>query len=205
MRRSEAFGPYLRSVRVRRHIALDTIARETKVPVEIWEAMEDDEFDSWPNGVVARGWIAAYARVVGLDPDDVINEFCRRFPQGDRRRDRVIVNVASALGQPAVWQDDWRGTERRAPLMRLRELRRLADRERRWGTAIDIAATVVVGAVAAAVGRVPLWMAVGASGILWFAVCARLKQSVGTLVVRWCSSRPSQSIVIPTAAEQDRD
>ena len=84
------FGPRLKSERERRGISLETISAVTKVGVDLWDGLERNDFSRWPTGIFARAFVRDYARAVGLDEDEVIDEFCRLFPIGDRRADRLI-------------------------------------------------------------------------------------------------------------------
>lgn len=86
----EAFGPNLRRIRIQRGVSLQQIADETNVSEVLWAAMERNDFSRWPNGIFARAYIRDYAKMVGADPDAAVDEFCRWFPQGDRRADRQI-------------------------------------------------------------------------------------------------------------------
>jgi hypothetical protein len=92
------FGPSLRKEREWRRISLDEIALATKVSADLWEGMERNDFSRWPSGIFARAFVRDYARVVGLDGDAVVNEFCRQFPVGDRRADRIVEAQAELLG-----------------------------------------------------------------------------------------------------------
>src|SRR4051812_23006536 len=86
----EAFGPNLRRVRIQRGVSLQHIAAETNVSEVLWAAMERNDFSRWPNGIFARAYVRDYAKMIGADPDATVDEFCRWFPQGDRRADRQI-------------------------------------------------------------------------------------------------------------------
>jgi hypothetical protein len=94
----ETFGPRLRSERERRGISLETIASVTKVGKELWEGLERNDFSRWPTGIFARAFVRDYSLAVGLDPDEVIDEFCRLFPVGDRRADRLIKAHGELIG-----------------------------------------------------------------------------------------------------------
>ena len=52
---------------------------------QLLAAFERNDLSGWPRGLYARAWVRAYANVVGLDPSPTVDEFCRLFPQGDRR------------------------------------------------------------------------------------------------------------------------
>jgi transcriptional regulator with XRE-family HTH domain len=81
----EAFGPNLRRARIQRGVSLQQIATETNVSEVLWAAMERNDFSRWPNGIFARAFIRDYCKLIGADPDATVDEFCRWFPQGDRR------------------------------------------------------------------------------------------------------------------------
>ena len=93
----EAFGPNLRRIRLQRGISLQQIATETNVSEVLWAAMEKNDFSHWPNGIFARAYVRDYARIIGADADATVDEFCRWFPQGDRRVDRLIQEQAEIV------------------------------------------------------------------------------------------------------------
>ena len=81
----ETFIARLRRHRERNQISIQQIATTTRVKPELFEAFERNDLSGWPRGLYARAWIRGYANVVGLDAIDTVDEFCRLFPQGDRR------------------------------------------------------------------------------------------------------------------------
>src|SRR6516225_7302385 len=90
MSEKDAFGPRLRRERERRGISLDHIAVITNVGVELWMGLERNDFSQWPGGLFARAFVRDYARAVGLDADEVVDDFCRLFSVGDRRANSLI-------------------------------------------------------------------------------------------------------------------
>ena len=102
----EAFGPNLRRVRLQRGVSLDQMTADTNVPVELWEGMERNDFSRWPSGIFARAYVRAYSAAVGVDPDATVDEFCRWFPQGDRRAAPLMQAHAEIIGHDLEWQDD---------------------------------------------------------------------------------------------------
>jgi transcriptional regulator with XRE-family HTH domain len=115
MTAQERFGPNLRRIREQRGITLEQLAERTNVDVELWAAMERNDFSRWPSGIFARAFVREYARGIGIDPESTVDEFCRHFPQGDRRRGELIRDQASLLGVASEWHDDLTpaGRERR--------------------------------------------------------------------------------------------
>jgi transcriptional regulator with XRE-family HTH domain len=93
----DAFGPNLRRTRLQRGITLQTISEETKISVEMLAGLERNDFSQWPYGIYARAYVRQYAYAIGLDPDVTVDEFCRWFPQGDRRLDRQIRGQAEIV------------------------------------------------------------------------------------------------------------
>ncbi|PYQ74864.1 MAG: hypothetical protein DMG04_09175 [Acidobacteria bacterium] len=94
----EAFGPNLRRIRVQHGISLEQIAAQTKVSVALWSGLERNDMSRWPTGIFARSYVREYARI-GAD------EFCRCFPQGDRRAERLIRGQAEIVGHPIEYDE----------------------------------------------------------------------------------------------------
>ena len=101
----EAFGPNLRRLRLQRGLTLDQIADRTKVTVALWEGLEANDLSRWPSGVFARSYVREYAEIVGADPEATVDEFCRWFPQGDRRAEPIIRGQAQIVGHNLDWED----------------------------------------------------------------------------------------------------
>ncbi len=106
MSHKHSFGLRLRAARERRGLTLEFITAKTKVPVALWEALERNDFANWPSGLFARAYVRDYARLVGLDAEEVVEEFCRYFPQGDRRRGNLIRAQAEVVDIRSQYRDD---------------------------------------------------------------------------------------------------
>jgi transcriptional regulator with XRE-family HTH domain len=118
MSERDTFGPRLRRERERRGISLDTLADRTNVSIELWIGLESNDFSKWPGGLFARSFVRDYARVLGLDPVEVVDDFCRLFPIGDRRALPKLRAQAELIGHELEAGDDRRlipgGVDRRA-------------------------------------------------------------------------------------------
>jgi transcriptional regulator with XRE-family HTH domain len=101
----DAFGPNLRRLRLQRQLTVEQIAASTKIAASLFHGLERNDFARWPNGVYARAYIRQYAEAVGADPDQAVDEFCRWFPQGDRRTERVVREHAEIIGHDLQWKD----------------------------------------------------------------------------------------------------
>ena len=118
MTEQETFVTRLRRHRERNRIPLEEISRDTRVKLELLEGLERNDLSAWPRGLYARAYIRAYAAAIGLDGADAVDEFCRLFPQGDRRAEPVIREMAAIVASQSSFQYDYRyasETDRRAP------------------------------------------------------------------------------------------
>jgi transcriptional regulator with XRE-family HTH domain len=102
----ESFGPNLRRIRVQRGIGIDQIAETTNIAQDLLEGLERNDFAEWPTGIFARAYVRQYAYAIGVDPDATVDEFCRFFPEGDRRAEGVIREHAEIVGHDLDWSDD---------------------------------------------------------------------------------------------------
>ena len=71
----DSFGARLRQRREERQIDLIAISEQTKIKLQLLEALERDDVSHWPSGIFRRAYIRAYAQMIGLDPDVVVREF----------------------------------------------------------------------------------------------------------------------------------
>lgn len=101
----EAFGPNLRRLRLQRGLTLEEIAEQTKVSVALWDGLEQNDLSRWPTGLFARSRLREYAEIVGADPDATVDEFCRWFPEGDRRAEKLIRGQAAIVGHSLDWEE----------------------------------------------------------------------------------------------------
>ena len=109
----ESFVTRLRRHRQRNQISLDEIASAIRVKRELLEGLENNDLTGWPQGLYARAVIRSYATVVGLDPDNTIDDFCRLYPQGDRRVRGTIQEMAAIVAEPSEYRDEFPHEDRR--------------------------------------------------------------------------------------------
>ena len=172
----EQFGPRLRREREKRRIELDEIATATNVGVELWEGLERNDFSRWPTGIFARAFVRDYARVVGLDADAIVDEFCRHFTIGDRRASRIVQAHGQLIGHSVDWAE---GAE---PLPAGRDRRRRSRdaappprlpatyRPRILAASLDVACVALVGLVGGSLLPTGFWGAAGFGGFVYFTV-----------------------------------
>jgi len=83
------FGEFLRKERELRGITLEEISKQTKVHTRFLEAIEQDDLSVLPAKAFAKGFLRSYARMVGLDEDQVITnfEYCHQTLQPEEYAD----------------------------------------------------------------------------------------------------------------------
>jgi transcriptional regulator with XRE-family HTH domain len=205
MAERDTFGPRLRSERERRGISLDTIASVTKVGIELWEGLERNDFSRWPTGIFARAFVRDYALAVGLDPDEVIDEFCRLFPIGDRRAERLIKAHGELIGHNVSMDGSMvppGGDRRSAARVRAEQARarriRLAPRAVAAG--VDTGTALLTATTLSVVLGTGFWTTAGAVGLAYYAISTiALGTTPGSRAVDYLRQR------VPTLfAVQDR-
>jgi hypothetical protein len=171
---SDAFGPRLRAERERRSISIETIASVTKVGGDLWEGLERNDFSRWPSGIFARAFVRDYARAIGLDADEVVDEFCRLFPLGDRRGSRLIQAQAQLIGHHLAYAESGAlpaDGDRRSPSERmLDESAALRARlvSRSLATAVDAAASLGLAASVSALMNISFWAIAGVVTVMYY-------------------------------------
>jgi transcriptional regulator with XRE-family HTH domain len=172
----DRFGPNLRRIREQRRISLEQVADGTNVDIELWAGMEANDFSRWPSGIFARAFIREYARIVGVDAESTVDEFCRYFPIGDRRRGQILRAEAELLGVQSQWHDDQlpASTDRRSatPAPGFEDSARdavLARRSRIAAAIFDVGLSATAGLAIARLFWLPAWPVVGVAALAYHA------------------------------------
>jgi hypothetical protein len=92
----DSLGRRLRSERERRLITLEAIATNTKINVGLLRDLERDDVTRWPGGIFRRSFVRSYAEAIGLDGDEIVQEFLDRFPDSEQLK---AIAVAVAQGE----------------------------------------------------------------------------------------------------------
>src|SRR4029450_10388481 len=70
-----ALGDDLRLARERVGMSLHGLSERTKIREGLLDAIEHDDFARLPAGLLARAFLRAYAREVGLDPESIVKRY----------------------------------------------------------------------------------------------------------------------------------
>jgi hypothetical protein len=172
----DTFGPRLRSERERRGISLETIAVVTNVSIDLWQGLERNDFSRWPTGIFARAFVRDYAKAVGLDADDVVDEFCRLYPIGDRRADRLIRAQAELIGHDPGYRDEAQlipgGIDRRSAAREASaqaHARRMRLAPRGCAAAIDTIVVFSAASLVTLVSPAAFWITVSTTALVYYA------------------------------------
>ncbi len=107
------FGDQLRQERERRNVALDEIARSTKIRVRYLQALEDGQHERLPGIVFAKGYVRAYAETIGADADRLVGAYvAEQRSLGRLETEASQEKVLEALAA-AVESDEDRALRRR--------------------------------------------------------------------------------------------
>ena len=98
------FGDDLRSERLNRGIALERITEVTKINPRHLRALEDNEFRVLPGGILNKGIVRGYVKVLGLDEMDWITRFQRAYVASGELLDddRNWIEFAANVGRARV-------------------------------------------------------------------------------------------------------
>jgi len=100
-------GGELRAARRSRKRTIEQIAKTTKISPTLLRAIENNDFDSVPGGLFTRGFLRAYAREVGLDPEALVLRYRSEIEGApppeplEAREDRAAQEVEAVELEPA--------------------------------------------------------------------------------------------------------
>ena len=77
--RTEFSGPLLRQIREAIGVELREIAEKSKIGMAYLQALEGETFAKLPAAVYVRGFLAEYARALGLDAERVKQTYLDRY------------------------------------------------------------------------------------------------------------------------------
>jgi cytoskeleton protein RodZ len=108
----ESIGEKLRLAREARGIALRDISEQTRISIRYLEAIEADDYRRLPGGIFNRSFIRAYAKFIGYDENDALEDYARTLRERGESDDE-----GSKSHHSLVYTDD--GNARRSSLKTL--------------------------------------------------------------------------------------
>jgi cytoskeleton protein RodZ len=106
-----SFGEKLRKEREQRGITLEDVSSTTRISARMLRAMEEDHFDQLPGGVFNKGFIRAYAKHVGIDPEQAVTDYLAAIgqtpakPKDDTPLDHKLTPAAIEESQASEYND----------------------------------------------------------------------------------------------------
>src|SRR5260370_24880167 len=67
-------GESLRRERLKRNLELEEISHDLKISTRFLQAIENDQYDKLPGGVFAKSFARQYARLLGLNEEDIAGQ-----------------------------------------------------------------------------------------------------------------------------------
>ncbi len=92
-----AFGERMQRERELRGVTLEEISVVTKIGTRSLKALEEEDFDKLPGGIFNKGFVRAYARYLGIDPDEAVADYLAAVEQ----RNRPVGIEGGAAAEPA--------------------------------------------------------------------------------------------------------
>jgi cytoskeleton protein RodZ len=76
-------GDTLRRTRLKRNLQLEEISNELKISTRLLQAIENDQYDKLPGGVFAKSFVRQYARLLGLDEEEIAGRMQQAMGPGE--------------------------------------------------------------------------------------------------------------------------
>lgn len=95
------FGENLRKQREQRGLSLDAISTITKISPRMLRAIEEEHFEQLPGGVFNKGFVRAYARLVGLDEDEAVSDYLTALRESQIQSQTILPNFRNSTTETA--------------------------------------------------------------------------------------------------------
>ena len=76
-------GEQLQAARIQQGMSLEDVASRMHLSISILEAIEENDFDEITAPIFVKGYLRAYARIVSLDEDEMINLYSDYYSEED--------------------------------------------------------------------------------------------------------------------------
>ena len=82
---SASLGEKLRQAREERGISIGEVAEQTRISSLYLKSIEDDNYKPLPGGIFNKGFVKAYAKYVGLDEQEALQDYARLIAQNEEQ------------------------------------------------------------------------------------------------------------------------
>lgn len=90
MDEKEPLGKYLKRERENRKVSLEEVSKQIKVREPFLKAVEEEQRDLLPSATYVKGFLSAYAKYLGLDPNEIIRRYEAESKEEPVRQPEVL-------------------------------------------------------------------------------------------------------------------
>jgi len=101
---AETLGEKLRAAREERGVSISEVAEQTRIAPMYIECIENDNYKPLPGGIFNKGFVKSYARFIGFDEHEALQEYSKIASQSDEGRREDLHSY-----RPEVLTDDRSG------------------------------------------------------------------------------------------------
>lgn len=98
---AETLGEKLRAAREERGVSVSEVAEQTRIAPMYIECIENDNYKPLPGGIFNKGFVKSYARFIGYDEQQALQEYNRLLSQTEGTQDDHLRSY-----RPEVLTDD---------------------------------------------------------------------------------------------------
>jgi cytoskeleton protein RodZ len=84
---SLTLGEKLRQAREERGISISEVAEQTRISPHYLDSIENDDYRTLPGGIFNKGFVKSYAKYVGLDENEALQDYSRLIVSQDSTAD----------------------------------------------------------------------------------------------------------------------
>jgi len=107
---SNTLGEKLRQAREERGISISEVAEQTRISSMYLESIENDNYKPLPGGIFNKGFVKSYAKYVGLDEQEALQDYGHLVSQVEEQ-----IDEAHPRYRPEVLTDDARSSSSIVP------------------------------------------------------------------------------------------
>ena len=180
-------GVWLKAQRESRGITLDALAASMKLQRSVLADLERNDISRWPPGIYGRAYVRQYARLVGLPPEAVLQQFCELCPEPPPRLPWIGSTAASDFEREG-------GSELRLTLEDAASLGRSKASARVADVAGNVGFVLAVGGALALTTGLAFWTVTGVVALAWYLASAVYGGKVSLRrVIKFPQRRPAPS------------
>ncbi len=97
----ETLGEKLRAAREERGVSVSEVAEQTRIAPMYIECIENDNYKPLPGGIFNKGFVKSYARFIGYDEQQALQEYSRLVTQTEGAQEDHAAATGARVAQLA--------------------------------------------------------------------------------------------------------